>query len=802
MMTRTYKLLTLAALVLTASVAAAQSSNSPYQCPNGQCSLDSNSGSGYQPYGNSYPSANQLSQDRYNYPTQQYDQRSYSPSDYNMRINDVYPTSRNSQLDYPQFRDELRSRFEEGFSPLSRGVDDYQSRLNGAVDSSFRTPIVNDYRYRGGELDRGYNSGYGSSNAGYSSNVGYGSNAGYDSMNYSYRGRLDDPFRLPNYDRSRNDLQYQNAPLSRDNRSGADFDSRYRVPAGPVDYSNPRENFDPRFDSRPLSQDRRPAGYSPTGYSSSNDYRTPVARPEERLPRGIDPLTPPLPRRDDGNETEAIYKELSARYGNPVNVRSVQAMNSTQALQLYREVSTQTDQRHLEPSSYDLRIRRGIRNIGLALENPAFTRAMGISADSFRVDGFRTTLSRIAEQMRVTDYNSAQNVVQTVMQEAQNVPGLSPTVVAFEFANATIDTLDKFSALEPKEPGRGASLDLLQAEKKQTAGLETEIVGVGVEVKIHDDGLLIMKTLRGGPAAEAGLQSGDVITAIDRRSIVGMPMANSVDLMKGTSGSTMTLQIVRNGSRPSEVRLVRRRVQLYTVNDAKLLPNTNKVAYMSLSQFGPKSTEELDQALTQLHKSGMESLVLDLRGNPGGLLNVCVDITNRFLPCGTIVSTKGRLSADNMLETATFERTWSTPIVVLIDGDSASASEIFAAAIQDNQRGIVVGEKSYGKGTVQTHFPLSSISGNLRLTTARFYSPNGKAMSGAGVTPDVRVTDADGPANGDLVLEEALKIAQSQRLRDIAQAAKQCRPSATRPVQRNSFNDDLFDMVSPKTVMR
>ena len=155
-----------------------------------------------------------------------------------------------------------------------------------------------------------------------------------------------------------------------------------------------------------------------------------------------------------------------------------------------------------------------------------------------------------------------------------------------------------------------------------------------------------------------------------------------------------------------------------------------------------------------------------------------------------------------MLETATFERTWSTPIVVLIDGDSASASEIFAAAIQDNQRGIVVGEKSYGKVTVQTHFPLSSISGNLRLTTARFYSPNGKAMSGAGVTPDVRVTDADGPANGDLVLEEALKIAKSQRLRDIAQAAKQCRPSATRPVQRNSFNDDLFDMVSPKTVMR
>ncbi|MCP4510833.1 MAG: PDZ domain-containing protein, partial [Fuerstiella sp.] len=220
---------------------------------------------------------------------------------------------------------------------------------------------------------------------------------------------------------------------------------------------------------------------------------------------------------------------------------------------------------------------------------------------------------------------------------------------------------------------------------------------------------LVVRALRGGPAAEAGLQSGDIITAINGRRIGGMSMASSVDLMKGSSGSRIQMQITRNGSRASNVTLVRRRIRVYTVNDAKLLPGTEKVAYISLSQFGQKSTQEVDQALKQLYNSGMKSLVLDLRGNPGGLLNVCVDITNRFLPCGTIVSTKGRLSGDNMLETATYSRTWSTPLVVLIDGDSASASEIFAAAVQDNRRGIVVGEKSYGKGTVQTHFPLSSV---------------------------------------------------------------------------------------------
>jgi carboxyl-terminal processing protease len=312
-----------------------------------------------------------------------------------------------------------------------------------------------------------------------------------------------------------------------------------------------------------------------------------------------------------------------------------------------------------------------------------------------------------------------------------------------------------------------------------------------------------MKALRAGPAAEAGLKSGDIITAVDGRSINGMPLTNSVDLMKGTAGSRMQLRIVRNGSQGTDVTLVRRRVRVYTVNDYKLLPGTENVAYMSLSQFGEKSTEELDQALMELHNKGMKSLVIDLRGNPGGLLNVCVDITNRFLPCGTIVSTKGRLASDNMVETASYERTWSTPLVVLVDGDSASASEIFAAAVQDNRRGIVVGERSYGKGTVQTHFPLSSVSGNLRLTTARFYSPNGKAMSGEGVTPDVRIADADGPANGDRVLDEAITIAQSQRLKDIAQAAKQCRPRTGSVSEKNTAKGSkISDMIAPRTVVR
>lgn len=508
------------------------------------------------------------------------------------------------------------------------------------------------------------------------------------------------------------------------------------------------------------------------------------------IPNGdYDPLTPPLPRREGSDDAATLAEWITARYRNPVHVRTVRSLSADQGLQLYREVSLKTDARHLEPSSYDLRVRRGLRNLGLLLENRAAASALGLSTDSFRTDGFRDVLARIWDSMNVRSRQDAERVVQTVMRHAERVPGLTPGAVAFEFANATVDTLDRFSALEPEEP-----------QASPSAALESEMVGVGVEIREHEDGLSVVRVLRGSPAAQAGLKSGDIITAINRRSIAGMSMAQSVDLMKGPSGTTVRFDFRRGSDRTGTVQVTRRRFRVWSVNDVRLMPGT-QVGYLSLSQFAQSSTEEVDQALRQLYRRGMKSLVLDLRGNPGGLLTTCVRITDRFLPCGTIVSTKGRLSSDNMRETATYDRTWDVPLVVLIDGDSASASEILAAAIQDNRRGIVVGQKSYGKGTVQTHFPLQTIHGNLRLTTARFYSPDGRAMSGRGVTPDVPVADDDGPADGDRVLETAVRIAQSRELKDMAVAAGRCRIRRD-PGRHRSFHGALFDAIPQQTVRR
>jgi carboxyl-terminal processing protease len=176
------------------------------------------------------------------------------------------------------------------------------------------------------------------------------------------------------------------------------------------------------------------------------------------------------------------------------------------------------------------------------------------------------------------------------------------------------------------------------------------------------------------------------------------------------------------------------------------------VAYFRISSFQKTTSRDVDAALWKLHREGMRSLVVDVRGNPGGLLNEAVEVADRFVMEGTIVATHGRSARENYDYKAHRVGTWRVPLVVLIDGDSASASEIFAGAIRDHRRGTVVGDRSYGKGSVQGIFPLRAIKGGLRLTTAKFYSPSGRAISQGGVEPDIRVQTVSKPvldANGE-----------------------------------------------------
>jgi len=494
-----------------------------------------------------------------------------------------------------------------------------------------------------------------------------------------------------------------------------------------------------------------------------NPDSVPVRGTPEKLPSRGSPAVPATPAapivhpEDALSEPERIHQKLTARYSNPVIIRFVNSVSFEQATRAYQEISGMIDNRHIEPTTYAVRTRQAMKNLSLAVENKAFVEANRLNLTAQQIRAFQEQLVRLADSRPVRTAGESLQLLYATADMASRQIGLRPTAVALEFVNGATDSLDKYSAFEPTENSRQPSADL-----------EDHIVGIGVEIKPHDNGMLVVRALSGGPAAKAGLQSDDVITSIDGKPLKGKSLDYAVDLIKGAVGTRLTLGVERDG-RTSNVSLTRQRVEIRSVSEFKMIGGDAKVGYIKLDKFAQNSSNEMDQALWTLHRQGMKALVIDLRGNPGGLLTTAIELSDKFLPSGSIVSTRGRTQADNSAEFARYEQTWKVPLVVVVDEYSASASEIFAAAIQENGRGLVVGRRSYGKGTVQTHFPLQTVSGNLRLTTAKFFAPTGRVMAGAGVEPDVKVAiDAASPKGTDRDLEAALSVAKSQKLSDMA----------------------------------
>jgi carboxyl-terminal processing protease len=291
--------------------------------------------------------------------------------------------------------------------------------------------------------------------------------------------------------------------------------------------------------------------------------------------------------------------------------------------------------------------------------------------------------------------------------------------------------------------------------------IDGNFVGLGVELKGSPNGLRLVGVIRGGPAWEAGLVSGDQITKIAGQVVKGLGLDDAANRLQGTEGSSVDLEVLKRDASIQTVRLVRRHVEVESVARAKIIDQAEGVGYIQLTGFQKSSAEELDRAVSGLQDLGMRTLVLDLRGNPGGLLNVAVEIAQRFIDDGVIVSTRGRASGQTQVFKSSTSAPWRMPVYVLVDHDSASASEILAGALQDHHRATIVGERTYGKGSVQSIFSLRSAPAGLKLTTAKFYSPRDRAYSEQGVTPDmpVRVRVAAKPAEGvkdDDSLDESL----------------------------------------------
>ncbi|MCX8225912.1 MAG: S41 family peptidase [Sulfitobacter sp.] len=296
--------------------------------------------------------------------------------------------------------------------------------------------------------------------------------------------------------------------------------------------------------------------------------------------------------------------------------------------------------------------------------------------------------------------------------------------------NGMLTSLDPHSSyLSPK--------DALKM-RDQTRG---EFGGLGIEVTQEEGFVKVVSPIDETPASEAGIEAGDFITHVDGESLLGLTLDDAVELMRGPVGSEIIITVVREGEKePFDVSLIRDTIQLTAVRSRTV----GNAVVMRVTTFNEQTYPKLKEGLEeQIEAAGgidkISGIVIDLRNNPGGLLNQAIAVSDAFLEEGEIVSTRGRDTADSDRTNATpGDLAQGKPIVVLINGGSASASEIVAGALQDHRRAIVVGTKSFGKGSVQTIMPLRG-EGAMRLTTARYYTPSGRSIQAVGVSPDIVV---------------------------------------------------------------
>ncbi|PVA10419.1 peptidase S41 [Pelagivirga sediminicola] len=296
--------------------------------------------------------------------------------------------------------------------------------------------------------------------------------------------------------------------------------------------------------------------------------------------------------------------------------------------------------------------------------------------------------------------------------------------------NGMLTSLDPHSSYLPPEDAEDMQV--------QTRG---EFGGLGIEVTQEEGFVKVVSPIDGTPAADAGVEAGDYITHVDGESVLGLTLDAAVDMMRGPVGSEIVITLVREGeSEPFDLSIIRDTIKLVAVRAR----TEQKAVVLRVSKFNDQTYENLKESLdAELEKAGgidkISGLVIDLRNNPGGLLNQAVMVSDAFLEKGEIVSTRGRDPQDGERINATpGDLAEGKPIVVLINGGSASASEIVAGALQDHRRAVVVGTKSFGKGSVQTVMPLRG-DGAMRLTTARYYTPSGRSIQALGVSPDILV---------------------------------------------------------------
>ena len=469
-------------------------------------------------------------------------------------------------------------------------------------------------------------------------------------------------------------------------------------------------------------------------------------------------------------DTARLHYDLERRYADRSFCDLVARLSPDQAMNLYGQVLLKIESHYVEVPHWKELVDHGARNLVMALGEPAFVDRNVPQRNRPAVDAFRRDLPSLIGSRTISNRDEAREAVAAAARLAQQRLEIAPAVAVLECLCGATNALDAYSAyLTPDQ------LNEVYAQ------IEGNFVGLGVELKAKDGGLTIIRVISGSPAEEAGVHAGDRIMAVDGQSTAALSTDQAANLLQGADGSTVVLSLAAPGQSPRQLSVRRRVVEVPSIDQVSILDSHNGVGYFKLTCFQKTTARDLDTALWKLHREGMKSLVVDVRGNPGGLLVSAVEVVDRFVERGIIVSTRGRIAQEDFTYSAHEQGKWQMPLVVIVDQDSASAAEIFAGAIRDHHRGAIVGVRSFGKGSVQGIFPLDDTNAGMRLTTAKFYSPKGNPYSGIGVEPDVPVKNVPNPdhvivakpIDGQLPTAEDAKDAMLNQAVGIARRASQ-----------------------------
>ena len=319
------------------------------------------------------------------------------------------------------------------------------------------------------------------------------------------------------------------------------------------------------------------------------------------------------------------------------------------------------------------------------------------------------------------------------------------TEVFEKVKNDYVETRTDKELIEYAIGGMLSSLDPHSAFLNEEAFTELQVGtsgqfgGLGIEISMEDGFVKVVSPIDDTPAQRAGMKAGDLIIRLDDATVKGMSLSDAVKVMRGEPGSDITLTVVRDGeAKPLKIVITRAIIKVTSVKSRSL---EDGYGYVRITQFQSRTGDNLADAISKLkdENTNLKGLVLDLRNNPGGVLNAAVAVSDAFINKGLIVYTEGRTSdSDNKFHATAGDLINGMPLIVLVNGGSASASEIVAGALQDHQRAVILGTQSFGKGSVQTILPMNNGTA-VKITTARYFTPNGRSIQAEGIVPDIKV---------------------------------------------------------------